>query len=466
MSVTEQSLAEDIGAAFNPQATSQASEDPIQDKFSFDEAFQQKIAALVLRSIGFVRKTEGLISPDHFENQALSYIVNLVLTFYAKYDQTPDKASFVAVLKKELSSNKAIRGELRKDIITTVQRLYGTDLSGADFAADEVAQFANHQDFAKGLIKAMELFDKQDIVGAKEVMDKHGNLGVSEDVDAIDYYADAEKRAQYRKDILAGVIQPSGISTGVSRIDKRLLHKGYGRGEMTIYMGPPKIGKSTALMAASKFASKDGHNVLVISLEVSAEIVAMRIDADLTDMTVDDVNAKPMESLTRLEQIAARGVGKLFIHEYPSSSFTPSQFKRLINRYKSKGIIFDLIALDYLDLMIPDVRTHNPITESKEVYSQMRGITQREGFALVSATQTNREGAKAQVGDMTHVAEDFNRVRIADLVISINKNEEEMTNNEARLYFAASRNQKGNFTVRIKQALDKMRFIESVLGYE
>ena len=86
--------------------------------------------------------------------------------------------------------------------------------------------------------------------------------------------------------------------------------------------------------------------------------------------------------------------------------------------------------------------------------------------AVLTATQTNREGYKAQTAKAEHVAEDFNKIRTADLVISINSTEEERAQNVARLYFAASRNQESGFTVRIKQNMKKMTFIESILGVE
>lgn len=86
--------------------------------------------------------------------------------------------------------------------------------------------------------------------------------------------------------------------------------------------------------------------------------------------------------------------------------------------------------------------------------------------ALLTATQSNREGVKAVVVKAEHVAEDFNKIRTADLVISINATEEERNNGEERLYFAASRNQESGFTVRVKQDMKKMQAIQSVIGVE
>ncbi len=50
-----------------------------------------------------------------------------------------------------------------------------------------------------------------------------------------------------------------------------------------------------------------------------------------------------------------------------------------------------------------------------------------------------------------------------DLVITINKTEEEEAKGEARLYFAGSRNQKGGVSIRVKQNLEQMRFIERIM---
>jgi replicative DNA helicase len=154
------------------------------------------------------------------------------------------------------------------------------------------------------------------------------------------------------------------------------------------------------------------------------------------------------------------------VHEFASSKFTPNSMQALIDRYKAKGIVFDLVVIDYLDIMAPNYRTQDSVENSKSIYTDMRAIALMEGFAMLSATQTNREGFKSTVAKAEHVAEDFNRIRIADLVISINITDEERSKNEARLYFAASRNQESGFTVFIQQDMATMTFIKSIIRVE
>lgn len=116
--------------------------------------------------------------------------------------------------------------------------------------------------------------------------------------------------------------------------------------------------------------------------------------------------------------------------------------------------------------MAPNHRTNDPIENSKTVYVDLRALGFKHNLAVLTATQTNREGYKATVAKAEHVSDDFNKVRTVDLMISINSTEEERLAGEARLYFAASRNQESGFTIHIKQDLARMKFIESIVRIE
>jgi replicative DNA helicase len=165
-------------------------------------------------------------------------------------------------------------------------------------------------------------------------------------------------------------------------------------------------------------------------------------------------------------QSVMKEAGALKIHEFPSGSMTPKDLNRLINKYKSMGLNFDLVVVDYADLMIPTHRMNDTIENSKRIYVDLRGIAQEHNLAMLTGTQTNREGMKAAVAKMTDVADDINKARTCDLLLSINASEDEVARNEARLYFAASRNQAGNRTIRIKQDLERGKFVAKVLGVD
>jgi replicative DNA helicase len=122
--------------------------------------------------------------------------------------------------------------------------------------------------------------------------------------------------------------------------------------------------------------------------------------------------------------------------------------------------------VDYADLMTPEFLSGEPREDSKSIYTDLRQIANAFKVALLTATQTNREGAKAMTAKATDVAEDFNKIRIADIVISINAHTDEVAAGEARLFFAAARNGESGFTLRIKQERGKMKFLTKILMRE
>jgi replicative DNA helicase len=202
-----------------------------------------------------------------------------------------------------------------------------------------------------------------------------------------------------------------------------------------------------------------------VTLEVSAAIYADRLDANITDTAIKTLKDSPHKVRTEIDRLKARS-GLLKIHEYPTGTLKPSKLRRLLENYRARGILFDLVVVDYADLMAPEFRTDSDIANFRSIYVDLRGIAQEYNLALLTATQTNREGAKKVTSSMTDVAEDFNKIRIADIVISINATQEEKDSGEARLFFAASRNTEDGFTLRISQDRSKMKFIKRVLGRE
>lgn len=435
------------------------------EKFDFDAEFQTKIAAHTVRDLDFMRRAAHLVRPEYFENVGEAALVNLALKFFQSYQSVPDTSTMVMLLKEARESG-ILKGEVMEAAKTVFRQVYTGPLVGGNYAAEKVAEFSRHQAVTRALLASVEQLGKKG--GFEKIDDLMGKalaVGINEDGDEYDYWDKITDRTEERMERAAGKLPPQGITTGNIRFDDLLYHKGWGRKELSIIMGGAKAGKTTALIGFGKAASLAGKNVLYITLEVSAKIISERLDASISDTEMRELGKAIHDVRTKVQALQKRA-GKLKIHEFPSGTFTPSMLRRLIERYKSKGIKFDLIVIDYADLMAPDFRYNDAIENSKGVYTGLRAIAFEEDVAMLSATQTNREGFKSSVAKAEHVAEDFNKIRIADLVISINITEEERANNEARLYFAASRNQESGFTIFIKQNVAKMKFMESILRIE
>ena len=447
---------------------------PGAEVFDFEGEFQTKVAALALRDNEFMRRTAHVLKPEFFANIGEAGVVNISIGHYEKYGCIPDSAAVVQTIRDRMHL-KILKQDAAREVAAAFKALSVADISGAKFVEEKVVAFARHQAMASAILASVDKLNSGKYGDIETVIKAALEIGVNEDGDAYDYYSRIEERHMDRMEKLSGLRPPQGITTGNPKLDELLYHRGWGRRELTSIMGGAKAGKTTALINFAKNASVAGHNVLYCTLEVGANIISDRLDASTASVLMKELADKSHSVKEKIEELAGKA-GKLILHEYPSGTMTPAMLEALIERYKSAGrnkdgtmrppIIFDLVVVDYADIMKPNFRTSDTIENSKSVYVDLRAVAFKYNCAVLTATQTNREGFKSVVAKAEHVSEDFNKVRTVDLMLSINKTEEEAARGEARLYFAASRNQESGFTVVIKQNLAMMQFIQAVLRVE
>lgn len=439
--------------------------------YEFDADMQTELTSLCMWDHDFLKRTDGLIRPEYFESDVERGFVRIALDFYAKYREAPTATAWVQLVKDAYASKPAMwRDDQKADVVGKLGATQKLTVRSRAFLMDKAAEFARQQAITQAMLAgATELgktHDPERFDRIQEGMTKALKIGLREGEDEYDFWVMVEQRAADRVDIAKGAKPKIGIPTGIPELDTHLKHGGWGRKELSLYMGAAKAGKSFNLTSAAAAANMLGYNVLFVTLENAKGIQADRIEANISDVGMSDFATTP-STVEAIMQAKRKGlVGKFIIREFPMMSFRPRDLENLVDEYHTKGIIFDLVVIDYLDIMVPDQATDSNIENSKQVYGRCRGIAQKEGFALLSATQTNREGAKAATAGMTHVAEDFNRIRIADLVISINRTDEERVNSKARLYIAAARNQRDGVTFFVRQDLDKGKAVAEVENVE
>lgn len=434
-------------------------------KYTFDGEFQTCVVALLTRDVDFCIRTDGLIRPEYFEDDLEASIVAMWLSHFQKYRRLPDNPGVIKEVVKEGIKAKIIRSDLIPDLTTKLHSLKDVEIDDREYITDRVVEFARHQALTQAIFEAVELIERGEVERVEPKVREASQVGADETNAAYDYVGRSEARKLFRDDLASGKIKRDGIPTGLEVLDTLLFNRGWGRRELTVIMGGAKAGKTTFLIDSARAASLSGFNVLYVSLEVASNIIAERLDANVAELAYRELDANAEEVHEKIQAVF-KGAGQLLIHEFPSGSLTPKDLNRLINRYKAKGLSFDLVVVDYADLMIPDVNFRDSIENSKRVYIDLRAIGQEHNLALLTATQTNREGMKEAVAKMHNVADDINKVRTCDLLISINSTEDERVRNECRLFFAASRNQAGDRTVRIQQDLARGKFFKKVLDVE
>lgn len=435
--------------------------------YNFGESIQDELTYNIITDTQFVRRIDGLVKPEYFDNMANGMIVDISLAHFSKYKQAIQIKTLIQELKEKVEK-KIIREDIKDIIKDKISQLFTMDkLVSKEKLVDDISIFAKHQAVQKAFMDCVPKLESGDFNYIEKKMKNALQTGASSEFETYSYFDKAMERIENRKLQLLGQKEVEGISTGIVELDNCLRSKGWGKKELSLVMGGPKTGKTMGLANFALNAALAGKNVLYISLEVSKDIISERCDANLADIRINDLNAD-LERIQSTADVLARVMkkaGVLDIQEFPTGQMRPSDVRRLVEKRQADlNINYDLLVVDYADIMRSEANFSEKRDGLTSIYEDLRAIGQSYNLAVLTATQTNREGVKAKVADMTHVAEDLGKIRTADIVISINCSEEEKMLNEARLYFAASRTGEMDITLKIKRDIAKGRFITKVLS--
>lgn len=431
--------------------------------YTFDAEFQTNIAAHAVRDIVFVEKTEGLLDPAYLTLASEAYLVRLAQEHHRNYGQLPDLAIIAAKVKADIAA-KSLRGDEIGAVKDAIRSLFEADLTNRDFYVESVADFARRQAVEAALSESIDIHEKGGEFGKiVDILKKAVDVGVQEDLGGADLVATRKARFNLRTALSTGTVKPTGITTGHREIDLALgEQEGLERGGLTIAMGGAKAGKSMLLGDWAVAAARAGYNVLYTTHENSKEVASNRMDACIAGVTMQELRTKAAYVDARLEDFERCGAGKLCVHEFPMGAAKVSDIRRLVKRYQSKGVTFDLLVVDYADLLLPSYRTGEIREDSRLIYVELRALAQMENLACLTATQANRDGMKSSLLKSTDVAEDINRVRVADAFITINATEDEKKDNILRLYLSALRNAEDGIMIHCISDRARMRMVKKV----
>ncbi|UIS66267.1 DNA primase/helicase [Escherichia phage PSD2001] len=203
-------------------------------------------------------------------------------------------------------------------------------------------------------------------------------------------------------------------------------------GTENVLLAGTNVGKSLGLCSLAADYLQTGHNVLYISMEMAEEVCAKRIDANLLDVSLDDIDEGHVswaEYKAKMEKWRAAGtLGTLKIKQYPTGGAHADTFRALLNEYKLKqGFVPDVIIVDYLAICASSrlkTFTENSYGLIKMVAEELRGLAVEKNVVLWTAAQTTRGANVAAEIDMADIAESFGIAHTADFMLGVVETEE------------------------------------------
>jgi replicative DNA helicase len=440
---------------------------------SFDQAFQEQLAAHYFRDDTFCHAAGSLVLPDYFDDPTLQALVATQQRFWQHYASCPAPKTFVQWLQMEIAAKRTKIADMNevKKLLATV---YTHDLKDRQFVLDRIVEFARTQALTNAALDFVDALDsgKPDQVDkALKTVEEAKNVGATDTAAAVDYTKSYQDRAAIRRSRLNNAGKNTGITTGCAELDKQLTpHNGWGRKELSILMAPPKGGKTAGLIHFGVQAAAAGKNVFYASCEVSEEIIGDRSDANISGIPLRELLKREAEVEQALNAWNANpGLGKFIVQAFPIRTLKVSELTRIIKKYEGQGVVFDLIIVDYLGIMKPEVVYTDKRFGLAEIGQDLRALATVFNAAVLTAYQTNRTGtqkAARTMSDGTDAADDYEVVRTADALLTINRTEDDKDNGQFVLYFSEMRNAESGLKMRFSQNLSCMRFIESFLAYD
>jgi archaellum biogenesis ATPase FlaH len=194
---------------------------------------------------------------------------------------------------------------------------------------------------------------------------------------------------------------------------------------LNIVLAGTGVGKSMFMCHCASANLMSGINVLYITLEMSEEKIAERIDANILNVTMDELAEMPRDVYERkINRAKEKTVGKLIVKEYPTASASSSNFRYLFNELKiKKNFVPDIVYIDYLNICssarLKTGTNFNSYTYVKAIAEELRGLAVEFNVPIISATQTNRSGYSNSDVGLEDTSESFGLPATADFMFAI-----------------------------------------------
>jgi len=368
----------------------------------------------------FTRKAIPFLKETYFPKRDEKILFSEVSKFLHTYNNLPTKESILI----ELNNRKDLNETEYKDVKELVASISQED-TDLKWLLDTTEKFCKDRAVHNAVLEGITILEGKDKTRTPESLpsllsdalgvsfDKHVGHDYIEDAqDRFDWYHTKEKR------------YPFDLS-----YFNRITKGGIPSKTLNIALAGTGVGKSLFMCHAASSFLTQGLNVLYITLEMAEERIAERIDANLFDISMDDIRSMPKELYdSKVKKLEDKTNGRLVIKEYPTASAHSGHFKALINELAlKKSFKPQVIFIDYLNICASARFKGGNISSYfyiKAIAEELRGLAVEHDVPIFSATQTTRTGFVSTDIGLEDTSESFGLPATADFMFALMSNEE------------------------------------------
>jgi len=371
----------------------------------------------------FARKTIPFLTDEYFNEVEDKILFNSISEYMEKYNDVPDKQALSITVEERDDLNESQYASITKKIGELNYELTDQKM---DWLLDETEKFCQEKAVYNAVRRSILVLDGKDKEYDRGSIPKILSDALSVGFDTNighDFLGDFNERFEFyhrKEEKIAFDLEYFNTITkgGVSR--KALIVALAGTG----------VGKTLLMTHCAGANLMEGLNVLYITMEMAEERIAERIDANLLDVTLDDLKIMPRDTYNqRMARVLKKTTGKLVIKEYPTASASSNHFRFLLNELQlKKNFKPDIIYIDYLNICqsarIKQGANVNSYTYIKAIAEELRGLGVEFNVPVFTATQTNRSGFSNSDFGLEDTSESFGLPATADFMFGIISSEE------------------------------------------
>ena len=418
----------------------------------YGKDFQEKVFQALLSDHQWASQMIEVMQFDYFELKYLQFLCDRFFSFYEKYKNFPTMQLLVTIIRDDLSSGSDTI--LRDMVVDYLSRIKSSpNLGDLKFVKEKALDFCKKQSLQQALeesVKAIKAENYDQVLSImKDAVYKGGQSTIGHD-----FFEDHEARFV--------LIDRATCATGIKELDqKKVLNGGLGRGEIGIVVAPTGVGKSHWLVAMGSEAVRRGKNVVHYTLELSETAVGIRYDSNLCNIPSSNIIDNKELVLKTYEE---NNFGRLIIKQYPTGGASIVTIRNHLEKLAMKDFVPSIIIIDYADIM-RSTRAYDSLRhELKLVYEELRNLAMEMNIPIWTASQANREAAKADIVGLENMSEAYGKAMVADVVVSLSRKPMEKSTGAGRLFVAKNRAGCDGlmYPIKIDTSMSKITVIEEL----
>jgi len=369
----------------------------------------------------YCRKVLPFIKAEYFTDRLEKILFSEISKFVNKYNNLPTKES----LSIEINTNKSINEDEYKKI-TDILSTMNPEPINLDWLVETTETFCKDRAIHNAILGGIQILDGKDKEHTAQYLPELLSEALSVSFDqkiGHDYLLESKERYDFYKR------KEERLELDLEFFNK-ITRGGIPSKTLNICLAGTGVGKTMFMTSIASSVLLQGKNVLYITLEMAEERIAERIDANLLNVGMSDLEELPYQMYeTKINKLQKKTTGQLIVKEYPTAAAHVGHFKNLLSELAlKKSFKPDILFIDYLNICSSSRfragANVNSYTYVKAIAEELRGLAVEHDIPVFSATQTTRGGFVSSDVGLEDTSESFGLPATADFMFALISSEE------------------------------------------